>query len=138
MINIINILKGAFQEKSLEESPSEEEPLLDNNLDTNKPKKHSENIESIVSFTVSKDGNVDLHIGWNYIDDDTSEDLGKVLYLIHSGAFKANCINILLELAKNNPENAVFVRDVLNSWNNNSENEELIKPSEVFRFGISE
>ena len=91
--------------------------------------------QSIVSFLITKTGNIDLNISWDEVDQTTARNLATVLFLINSGAFENNCAELLVQMAQEDPQQMPFVRSIIVEWNNRKAGDPLIKPSEVFQFG---
>lgn len=91
--------------------------------------------QSMVSFLITKTGNIDLNISWDEADEATAKNLATVLFLINSGAFETNCANLLVNMAQEDLRNMPFVRSIMTEWNHRRATEPLVKPSEVFQFG---
>lgn len=109
-----------------------EEPIRNRSHQTATP---GDSAQSIISFLITKTGNIDLNISWEEHDEATAKNLATVLFLVNSGAFETNCANLLLTMAQQNPNHLPFVRSIITEWNHRKAGEPLIKPSEVFQFG---
>lgn len=99
------------------------------------PANPEDSVQSVVSFLITKSGNIDLNISWDQEDLITAKNLATVLFLINSGNFETNCAELLVQMAQQQPEQMNFVRTIINEWNERKSGETLIKPSEVFQFG---
>ena len=91
--------------------------------------------QSIVSFLITKKGNIDLNISWDEHDEVTAKNLATILFLIHSGSFENSCAELLYKMVQDDPQQMPFVRSVITEWNSKKSGDALIKPSEVFQFG---
>ena len=130
------LLKRVMNTDPGSDAPPMPEPQI---LDV-QPKEEEEespysNIQSSVTFMVTKQGGIDLNISWAEDDDITAKNLSTLLYMINCGAFEENCANLLVQIAHNNNDHMSFVREVIEEWNKRKKVDPLVKPSEVFQFG---
>jgi hypothetical protein len=108
--------------------------FISDNIPTDTPTP-PENVGGSIVFSILTDGNIYVNCQWN--KDQSPEEYGELLYKITSGELASEIIKILMNYAKSSPSNASTVNQVLESWQNtknSSENNPLIKPSDVFAF----
>lgn len=129
------MIKGYFKSR---EPPKPIE--LDENISLEDIKKDLDDaalddLQSSITFMISKQGAIDLNISWEESDSITAKNLALLMHVIHSGGFENHCGGLLINIANTQPENANFIRECIAEWNAKKREDPLIKPSEVFQFG---
>lgn len=86
-----------------------------------------------VVFGVTQEGDVNINMAWAATDEHVAEALGKLLYHIHLGNFRDQCVNILGKITQEQPKLRPFARSVVSYWDKAlGATEPVIKPSQVF------
>jgi hypothetical protein len=116
----------------MHQSVGNDAPIAERSIQTATP---GDSAQSIVSFLITKQGNIDLNISWDDTDEVTAKNLATILYLINNGGFENSCAELLMKMAQEDPEQMPFVRSIIVEWNNRKTGDDLVKPSEVFQFG---
>ena len=85
-----------------------------------------------VEFVYDKEDNMRINISYNDTTKETSSELARMLHYINTGNFEEHCSEILVNIAKENPTHSHFIRHLFKKWNGFRDEEQIIRPSQVF------
>jgi hypothetical protein len=115
--------------------------IIKNKLFSKKNKVHNLKKNSII-IHVYEDGFYDLDLDLNYYDKDKLKILSKMFYEMSAGNMGTFFISGLIDQANKNPQNSVYLLEIITEWNKLSANKNkkiiqktegpLIRPSQVF------
>lgn len=92
-----------------------------------------EDEHAVMAFMVNDKGQVNINMRWTSDKPHIAEALGRLMFHVHSGNFKNNCIQILQKMANDEPKHRDFIKKSINHWvDSTKESEPIMKPSEVF------
>lgn len=95
----------------------------------------------LVQFVLLSDGTLNLKMNWGDESANAGHVFGEFLYRIHSGRFKATCVELLLKMQQNDIRNKPFVEATCEQWNkliiedDEDEDEPMVNP--LYVFGMS-
>lgn len=69
-----------------------------------------------LSFTLKEDDKVYIECVWADSEEETSQKLAKLIFLVHSGHFSVQLIKMLEAQGMSSPKDAPFITDLLLTW----------------------
>jgi len=133
----INVPDEEQMEENIKQVIAEPEPEPQS-LDESQLEKSEEPEEpkAAITFYIDDNNNVNIRYFWNNKTDLLAIQIAQMLNYINSGQIEEGCFNVMQEVAKENPDEQGFIKDIVENWKKiKNEEDILIKPSEVFGVG---
>src|SRR3954469_6327359 len=67
-------------------------------------------------FNINSEGQIHIETQWSASTEDYAKALGRLLFVVNEGAFKADIINLLQEYVKETPDSTAFISAVIAQW----------------------